>query len=126
MQQCFDKNGPDGPVTELSPRRLGDFLDTGLRENAALHEKATREEVETRLGKVSARQVSTEVESEPGPREYRGWLTNDVPFGWVKFEIYEPRGKAPARRVFLAVASRSGHGARSEVEESRAGGSLVE
>jgi hypothetical protein len=117
----FDRAGADGPVTKLSPARAHDFLTLGLRgDGVTLRAVGEREKVETKLGTFLTRHLSARGERGGRTLEYHVWLTAEVPFGWAKFEVREAAGKAASQTVFTAVAVKSGEGAKSEVDESKA------
>jgi hypothetical protein len=114
--------GQDGDRTPflLSPARKDEFLTMGLQGSGTeLREVKASETVDTKLGKYAARSVTARGKSGDRELEYRGWLTADVPFGCVRFEIYEKIGDGPQRRIFTAEAVLSGRGAKAEVDESR-------
>jgi hypothetical protein len=114
--------GQDGDRTPslLSPARKDEFLTMGLQGSGTeLREVKAGEAVETKFGKFTARVVTARGKSGERELEYRGWLTADVPFGCVRFEIYEKIGDGPQRRIFTADAVLGGRGAKAEVNEPR-------
>jgi hypothetical protein len=114
--ECWEQEKAGGPVTRLTRRRLEDFLGMGFGGSEA-HLALVRDnvEVETEVGKRSVKLVSVRAKVGKRALEHRGWLTEEVPFGWARFEIWEATGKIPPRRLFQAVVARTGQGARSEV-----------
>jgi hypothetical protein len=116
VRQCFERDGD--AVKPVTGRAARDFLGMGVRDGP-LREKARDEVIETKLGKLSTRHVATGGEAGAG-RDYDGWLSDKVPFGCARFEIREATDKGAARLVFRAVASRSGDGAVSELNEAKA------
>jgi hypothetical protein len=120
VAEALAQDSHGGPVTALEGARLEEFVNLGISgPEAALRTVADRVEVETPLGKFITRQVSARGKRGERLLEYRGWLTEQVPFGWARFEIHETAGKAAPRTVFTAVATRCGQDARSEPEETR-------
>jgi hypothetical protein len=114
--------GQDGNRTpfQLNSRRTSEFLGMGLpSKGSELHEVKAVDNVETKLGKFAARAVNACGTSGERELEYRGWLSADVPFGCVRFEVYEKIGDAPQRRIFTAEAALSGRGAKAELDESK-------
>jgi hypothetical protein len=110
-----------GAPTVFSESRRRDFLNMGLDDpNAPLKEIAASETVTTKLGKFDARRVCLRSKSGTSAREYHGWLTPDVPFGCVRFEIHRRNGAGPKKTIFTAVAVRQGSDAKAEVDESKA------
>ena len=107
----------DGNLPERLPApRVHDFLTMSLgKQDVVLKEVKAKAETESGLGKFSTRHVSA-----VGRREYLGWLTPEVPFGWAKFEIRERPEQGPVRVIFSAAAARTGTGAKKEVDESKA------
>ncbi len=115
----FDQGSAGDAVARLSVKRLSDFFGMGISgPNTDLKESQDKEEVKTALGKFVARHVSAGGDGAGRAFAYHGWLTQDVPFGWVKFEIHERPGDA-TRIVFTAIAARRGQGAQSELDESK-------
>ena len=105
----------------LSASRTRDFLNMGFdAPEAVLKEVRARVKVTTPLGKYEARQVTARSQSGERLREYEGWLTADVPFGWARFEVREGPRDGPGQTVFTATAVRSGKGAKAEVNEALA------
>jgi hypothetical protein len=92
------------------------FLEMGLSGgDAVLKEVRAREKVEVPLGKYEARPVRARGKSDERELEYRGWLTDEVPFGCARFEVIEGAGKV----IFAAKAVRSGRDAKAEVDERK-------
>ncbi len=114
VARAYRQDGPNEPVTSLSGPGLQALLDLGFGPEAPLKVFRDREEVETGLGHFTARHVWAAGKGKARAREYHGWLTGRVPFGWARFEVREAAGAGPARCVFQAVARKSGRGARSE------------
>jgi hypothetical protein len=110
----FDQ-GEGGSVTRMSIPQARAFLSMGLEHRVTGPKTRNFEKTEIRPGEIRARQVSG-----AGDLAYDGWLTDTVPFGWSRFEIQELHGEGPERRVFTAVRVRTGLGARSEVDHSKA------
>jgi hypothetical protein len=107
--ECWEQVKEGGPFTRLTGRRLQDFLGMGFEgSEARLRTVREKVEVETGLGKRSAKLVSAN--GRPGKRtlEYRGWLSEEVPFGWARFEIREARGRSSQQTIFTAVVKRTG------------------
>jgi hypothetical protein len=119
VSECYHQDGASRTVTRLSGRRLHDFLSLGLGEGVSFREVQAKEEVVTKLGKYLARHVSATGLVGEVSREYHAWLTSEVPFGIAKLTVHE-KGSKGAERAFAAVATQSGRGAKSEVDESRA------
>ena len=114
VKQCWDRIGMDGPTTPLPIRKINDFLGMGLVTDAALHRQPKSIELVTKIGKFETGHVRTESNLSPS-RDYRGWLTEKVPFGWAKFEIHERDSQEKRRIVFRAIVSKKGNNAQSEV-----------
>jgi hypothetical protein len=72
------------------------------------------------VGKYEARYVEARDKSGMRTREYHGWLTADVAFGCVRFEVRESEGDRPPKTVFTAAAARTGKGAKPDVDEAQA------
>jgi hypothetical protein len=105
----------------LSPARARTFVTLGLTaEDATLEQVRAREPVEVPLGKYQARHVRARSRADDRKLGYQGWLTGEVPFGCARFEVFEKSASGPPRRIFTAVAARTGRGARPEVDESKA------
>jgi hypothetical protein len=114
---CFHRE--DGQeVIRLPRNRTAAFLRLNLSGDLTLREINAREEVTTGLGKRTARHVTAGGKDGSGTQEYHAWLSNDVPFGVVKFEIHEWNDPNPPRVLFTAAAKRSGKGAKSEVDHT--------
>jgi hypothetical protein len=121
VREVYHRGGPSSPVTRLSSERIADFLGMGIRgPNSTLRVVAVDEAVKTPLGKFVTRHMTAEGVIGKRTLEYQGWLTDRMPFGCAQFEVRERGGLGPARLVFHAEAARSGKGARSELDESRA------
>ncbi len=117
----FDRGDSPDSVTRLSAGRLSDFLSMGFKGPAAtFRDVQDREYVSAGLGKFLTSHVSARGQAGHRILEYHGWLTDEVAFGWVKFQIREQKGAAPSQIVFTAVAIRSGQGATSDLDESKA------
>ncbi len=116
----YQKEGSTGPVTRMPANRLQSFLSLGFENATAFKEVQDREKVESGLGDFMTRHVSAKGQAGGRALEYDAWLTKDVPFGWVRFEMREPSADGPGRVVFRATAARSGQDARSAVDESQA------
>jgi hypothetical protein len=110
----FDQ-GEGGAVARMSTPQARAFLSLGLEVRDTGLKTRNVEKHEIRPGEIRTRQVSG-----AGDLMYDGWLTDTVPFGWSRFEIREVRGEGPGRKVFTAAVARTGPGARSEVDESKA------
>jgi hypothetical protein len=120
VQTVFAMEGRDGVVTQLSPKRTGEFLGMGFdATDVALKEVRPEEKVETALGKFVTRHVTARTDDERRTLEYHGWLTTEVPYGWAKCEVHERVGAGRPRLVFSAAAVRSGRDARSVVDETK-------
>lgn len=118
---CYDKDNATAKVTLLAGKRTHDFLSLGVRgETATLHEEQGKAELQTKLGKFLARQVSAQGNLENRTLQYRGWLTDQAPFGWAKFEIKELSDRAAPRLVFTATVAKRGQDAKSELDETQA------
>jgi hypothetical protein len=85
-----------------------------------LPEVRAREILAGELRKLATRHVAAWGEQEGRILEYHGWLTREVPFSWAALTVREKRGDAAARTVFSAAVTRTGRGAKSEVDQSRA------
>ena len=94
-----------------------DFLGMAVHEGA-LRELSRSEEVASKLGWYRARHLGTKG-SGPG-RFYHGWLTDKVPFGWARFEVRAVEERGGEHTLFRAAVTRTGDGAVSEVDESKA------
>jgi hypothetical protein len=120
VQEGFERVGSDGTV-RLSAQRLDDFVRLGLRPTTSgFATVQAREKIELELGKFVSRHVSIQGESRSRAVIYHGWLTDEVPFGCARFEIREEKDGAAPRILFSATASRTGKGARSELDLSNA------
>jgi hypothetical protein len=105
----------------LSPTQIHDFVLLGLPEASAILQPAGQEVIETRLGKFPCRRaLAIKTISDHRSLTYQVWRSAAVPFGWVRFEVRERVGTAPARVVFSASAVRTGQGAHSDLDESLA------
>jgi hypothetical protein len=120
VAEAFAQDEPGGPVSRLGAQRLDDFLDLGIEGAGTVLKEVREEEVETKLGKFPSRYVTARGKSGERVLEYHGWLSREVPFGWVKFEIREATGQGVSRTIFTAGATRSGRDATSEVDEAKA------
>jgi hypothetical protein len=117
VAKAFAQNGPGAPVVPLTPERIKAFFTLGI--DATLTppaEAGEPAEVATRLGAYRARPVSARGKSGQRTLEYHGWLSNEVPFGCVKFTVREQLGGKPADLVFSATAVRQGQGAKSALD----------
>lgn len=115
VRECFDRSGDR--VRPVTGKARLEFLGMAVGESP-LRRRPGPEEVNSELGRYQARHLATEA-SKPG-RCYHGWLTDKVPFGWVRFEVRAKDGRGGERRLFRAAAARTGDGAVSEVDVSRA------
>jgi hypothetical protein len=119
LRDCFHHDDANPNAIRLSRKRIGEFLRMGFPgDDLALREVKEKEEVQTGLGKFTARHVSVGGKG-GGKQEYQAWLAKDVPFGVAKFEIREPVGDG-WRIVFAAAVTRSGKDARSTLDETMA------
>ena len=117
----FGQKSPDAPVINLTRPRLHELLSLGMDGvDTTLVKVSENEEVETKLGKYKTRHLSATGKSGERVLKYHGWLTNEVPFGCIKFDIHERIGLEPLRPIFSAVAVRRGHDAKSELDEGKA------
>jgi hypothetical protein len=117
VRRCFEKTGDR--VKSLTGKARLDFLGLALREGAVLREQGRATEIETKLGKFSTRHVATHGGGATG-RDYEGWLSDEVPFGWARFEVHDRAPEGKKLTVFRASAVRRGDGASSQVDESKA------
>src|SRR5262249_6576933 len=101
----FGQSGPNAPVLNLTPPRIHELLTLGIEGVDARFVKVSEnEEGEAGLGKYKSRHFSARGTDGGRTMEYHGWLTNNVPFGCVKFTIHERTGTEPARLIFSAMA----------------------
>jgi hypothetical protein len=114
-RECFDRSGDE--VRGVTGKARLDFLGMAVRD-APLRVLSPSEEVPSKLGRYQARHLATDG-SGPG-RDYHGWLTAKVPFGWVRFEVRGPGDQGRERILFRAVAVRTGEGAVTQVDQSKA------
>ena len=75
--------------------------------------------VETGLGTFATRPVISGGKDGKRPTKYAAWMTEEIPFGWARFDIEDTVGGGVARTVFTARAARKGKGEKGEVDESR-------
>jgi hypothetical protein len=115
VRACFDRSGDR--VRAVTGKARLDFLGMSVS-RGPLRKPSGPEEVTSKLGRYQARHMATEA-SEPG-RSYHGWLTDKVPFGWVRFEVRAEDCRGGEHMLFRATAARTGDGAVSQVDESRA------
>jgi hypothetical protein len=115
VRECFDRSGDQ--VRSITGKARLDFLGMAVHEGT-LRELSRSEKVASKLGRYQARHLGTEG-SGPG-RFYHGWLTDKVPFGWVRFEVRAVDERGSKHTLFRAAAARTGDGAVSAVEETRA------
>lgn len=114
---CYDQDAVSGGVTVLSGKRTNDFLSMGIRgDGARLREMRPRDDVLTALGAFTTRKVAARGTLDNRVLHYRGWLTDQVPFGWAKFEVEQTTGADAARVVLSAAAVKRGVGAKAEVD----------
>jgi hypothetical protein len=115
LDSVIGQDDSQAPHT-LSTTARRTFLEMGLAgDDAVLKEVRPREKVEVPLGKYEARTVRARGKSGERELEYRGWLTDEVPFGCARFEVVEGAGKV----IFAAKAVRSGRDAKAEVDEGK-------
>jgi uncharacterized repeat protein (TIGR01451 family) len=133
IAEAYHQEGVKGWVKSAVGDEILSYFTMGV--HGDLHERKDREPIETKLGKFTCRVVSTEDNPRPGSEgapspekkpggdgrnlEYRAWLTDEVPFGWARLQIW---GKLndDLRLLFSAEASGKGTGAKSEVEHAKA------
>jgi hypothetical protein len=102
--EAYEQNGPRAKEVLLSAQRREDFISLNLRAlDDAWKQISASEKVEVPLGKYTARHVTAKGRMEERKLSYDGWLTDDVPFGWAKFEMHDCSGDEP-KRVFRASA----------------------
>jgi hypothetical protein len=115
VRECFDRSGDR--VRSVTGKARLDFLGMAVREGS-LRELSRSEESTSKLGRYRTRHLASEGAG-PG-RSYHGWLTDKVPFGWVRFEVRAVDDRGGERTLFRAAAARTGDGAVSQVDESKA------
>jgi len=121
VPQAYDQQKADGPIGRLSPGQINDFLALGFKaENRAPELVKEKEEVTTPLGRYVTRHVTVSGQRGNVTVLYHGWLSKDVPFGGVRFEIHERPKEARPVIVFTASTTKSGSGARSDLDENQA------
>jgi hypothetical protein len=120
--EAYDQQGKaDAPVTRLSGGRLDDFLGLGFRDpDGTLKVVGAKETAKTALGEFVTRHVSAAGNVRGRALEYHAWLTGEVPFGWARLEVRERPSDQRTRTVFSATAEKTGKGARSELDETKA------
>lgn len=115
--EAFEQSGPRAEVIRLTAPRLDAFLRMNLRDSdGQLKEMSAREEIQFGQSKCVARHVAGQGRTNGRALRYDGWLTDEVAFGWAKFEIHEQNGIGPPRLVFSASATKSGKGAKGELK----------
>jgi hypothetical protein len=134
VAEAYHQEGVKGWVKSAVGDEILSYFTMGV--HGDLHERKDRESLETKLGKFTCRVVSTEDNRRPSPEsalpspekkpgadgrnlEYRAWLTDDVPFGWARLQIWGKMND-DLRLLFSAEASGKGTGAKSEVEHAKA------
>jgi hypothetical protein len=127
---AYHQEGKNAPVLQYSGAQITRFFTMGIR--GRLKQGKTEDEVATAAGPFKCKQVESgghpqvhlavdndKKEQKPANQRtlaYRAWLSDGVPFGVVKFEVWSTSAQESTdRRVFVAQFSRSGQGARSEV-----------
>jgi hypothetical protein len=115
VRECFDRSR-DRVRPVIGKARI-DFLGMAVP-HGPLRKLSGPDEVASKLGRYQARHVATEA-LEPG-RSYHGWLSDKVPFGWVRFEVRAEDGRGGGRGLFRAEAAGTGDGAVAEVDVSQA------
>lgn len=87
-------------MPELAQRR---FLDLGLGADETTLTIADGEQtVTTPRGEFHCRKATAISTRGDRTLTYHVWLSENVPFGIVRFEIHEARGQAPSRKIFEA------------------------
>jgi hypothetical protein len=120
VSEAYRQEGKTGTVTLLPRSRWHDLLGMGFgAPDSVLQEVEPAVATQTKLGKVTARHVHAPGINDGRSLDYHGWLTQEVPFGWAKFEIREVSGGI-TQTIFTAAAVKTGQGAKSEVDETRA------
>lgn len=129
VAEAYHQEGSDGRILNMSGNQISDYFTMGIRGDLRL---LKQEEIETKLGKFSTKRVLAKGKGRQRPNrvqedvelvqrdlEYRAWLTNDIPFGVARLEIWGRVGDDPARRLFYAEAAKVGSGAKSELNETK-------
>lgn len=118
---AFAQRGLDGPVTRLRPERIVELTGLGFQgAESGLVMVANEEQVRTGLGVFRVRHVTARAKDGERTLVYHGWLSPDVPFGWVKFEVREAAEKEKERLIFTATVRKTGQAARSRLDETKA------
>jgi hypothetical protein len=80
--------------------------------------KADDTQIDTKLGKLKTRYIPRTLLDIAGRTiEDRFWLSEDVPFGWAKYE-FTVKGRGEIIEIDRWEVSQTGKGAKSEVNES--------
>lgn len=132
----YHQEGKNGPILQFSGAQLTEYFSMGV--SGQLTQIKDQDKISTRLGTFMckyvestgkgqqrpARSGSDKVKEEEKPRPqgngerklvYRAWLSDEVPFGVARFEIWANTGQGSSRPVFVAQAARTGKGAKSEM-----------
>lgn len=125
VAEAYHQEGVDGKVLSMSGNQISDYFTMGIRGELKL---VKQEELETKLGKLTTKRVMASGAGKQRPNrtkdvedpvhrtlEYRAWLTNEVPFGVARFEVWGRVGDEAPRKVFWAEAVKTGTGAKSEM-----------
>jgi hypothetical protein len=117
VMAAYAQNGRDGPITTMTRERLRRFLNLGFEgATPQLKEMITSEVFKSELGSFKVRHVVAEGSVDGRKLKYHAWLTERVPFGFVCIEMRD----AMDIIVFRGILARTGHDARSELDETKA------
>lgn len=125
--EAYHQENIRGPIKRMTGSEINDYFTMGIR--GELKQIKEKEEVTTKFGSLTCRYVEGNGRGRLRPArlaqtekaierslEYRAWLTNQIPFGIARFEVWAKVGTDSAWLAFAAEAARRGTGAKSEVD----------
>lgn len=129
--EAYHREGPQGSVRRLEGRELAEYFTMGIRGD--LKQVSSSQDFVTGLGTVSTRNYSThgfrrlgspangstdggstiDEQEREEPLEYRCWLSDEVPFGIARFEVWatvpsDNAAETEGKLLFRATAKEAG------------------
>jgi hypothetical protein len=109
VRAAYAKSGDDKEERALTATEIKRLLTMGFEgPQEGLHKASKSETVHTKLGNFQAHKVTATARHGELELTYKAWLTDKVPFGWVKLEVREKSADETTRLVYRAEVLREG------------------